>query len=119
MPDPGPAELARLIQQLDAALRVRPRASPESPDPATRLTPPSRATAFLRACLDREQAGPDREFKRTLLDEYEARDRDAGLMTGPASVRQREWLGLRVAMRAMLELYREVPGYQEASESLA
>ena len=48
-----------------------------------------------------------------ILDGYEARNEDADLMLGPAVLHQREWSGLRLAVRLLATGYRHRPGYQE------
>jgi hypothetical protein len=51
---------------------------------------------------------------RKILAEYVARDNDADLMLGPDCQRQREWAGLRLAIRLKAEQYADRPGFQEA-----
>ena len=54
------------------------------------------------------------EAELAILGEYEARDRDAALMLGPGVLRQRDWAGLRLAVRLLASGYRHQPGYAEA-----
>jgi hypothetical protein len=51
---------------------------------------------------------------RQILAEYTSRGQDANLMLGPDCRRQREWSGLRLAVRILASTYADRPGYQEA-----
>ena len=53
------------------------------------------------------------EASLAILDEYEARDSDVDLMLGPDVLRQREWCGLRLAVRLLAAGYKHCPGYDE------
>lgn len=53
------------------------------------------------------------EAELAILDEHEARDKDADLMLGPNTLRQREWSGLRLAIRLLGSGYQFRPGYRE------
>jgi hypothetical protein len=55
----------------------------------------------------------DREAKLAILDEYEARDKDADLMLGPRTTRQAEWSGLWLAVRLIAVGYQQRRGYRE------
>lgn len=48
---------------------------------------------------------------RQILAEYVARDKDVDLMLGPDCLRQREWSGLRLALRIKAAQYRSRPGF--------
>lgn len=48
---------------------------------------------------------------RAILAEYVARDKDVDLMLGPDCERQREWSGLRLALRLKAEQYKSRPGF--------
>lgn len=53
------------------------------------------------------------EAEVAILDEYEARHNDVILMLGPDCERQREWAGLRLAVRLLGSGYQHRPGYRE------
>ena len=53
------------------------------------------------------------EAKRRIVDEYVARDEDVDLMLGPNVLRQREWSGLRLAVRVLAAVYADHPDYQQ------
>jgi hypothetical protein len=55
----------------------------------------------------------DCDAKLRLLDEYEARENDVVLMLGPECERQRQWSGLRLAVRLLASGYRHRDGWQE------
>jgi hypothetical protein len=48
---------------------------------------------------------------RAVLAEFVARDNDVDLMLGPDCLRQREWSGLRLAIRLKAEQYKDRPGF--------
>lgn len=48
---------------------------------------------------------------RAILAEFVARDKDVDLMLGPDCLRQREWSGLRLALRLKAEQYKDRPGF--------
>lgn len=94
-PQPGAANLqivpAHTIMQGDAAHIV-------THDPASVL----RQVAALRA----------------VVDEYVARDEDVDLMLGHGDpLRQREWSGLRVAVRYIAAIWADHPDYDSAWEA--
>lgn len=55
----------------------------------------------------------DRAAKLAIIDEYEARDKDADLMLGPPVPRQREWEGLGLAVRIIAVGYQRRRGYRQ------
>jgi len=74
-----------------------------------------RAVADDQAC---DCDGPARilaecEAKRRIVQEYSERDADVDLMLGPNTLRQREWSGLRLALRYLALPYADHPDYRE------
>ncbi len=52
--------------------------------------------------------------KRQIVEEYAARNDDVDLMMGPDSLRQREWSGLRLAVRTLAAIHADHPEFEEA-----
>jgi len=63
--------------------------------------------------------GPDAELarckrERAIVAEFDARDQDVELMLGPDTRRQREWVGLQLAVRLLAAAYDNHPDYPKA-----
>jgi hypothetical protein len=69
-----------------------------------------RVTGFI-ADRDPRSAIARCEAELAVLDEHAARDADVGLMLGPDRLRQREWAGLRLAVRLLAGGYRHRDGW--------
>ena len=53
------------------------------------------------------------EAELAIIDEFTSRHQDAYLMLGPSIARQREWEGLRLAVRLLASGYRHREGYAQ------
>jgi hypothetical protein len=53
----------------------------------------------------------DLDARHAILAEYDKRDEDVALMMGDECLRQREWAGLRLAVRHLVAIYHDHPGY--------
>lgn len=53
------------------------------------------------------------EARRRIMSEYEARDQDVDLMLGPDCERQREWVGLRLAVQLLATEWSSHQDYQQ------
>lgn len=68
---------------------------------------------WMHGPFDADFVLADIAAKRAIIDEYVARDNDVDLMLGPDTERQRQWTGLRLAVRILATAYADRPGYRD------
>lgn len=100
--DPGPPNKMALLGD-NGRLMIVPSRTPDvypSVYDADFMEANDPASALARIAADRK-----------ILAEFVARDKDVDLMLGPDCLRQREWSGLRLALRIKAAQYRSRPGF--------